>query len=509
MAESVGRLPRLVIRVVGAAAALFYRVDRHGPALPPGPVIVAANHPNSLLDPVLVFRCSERATRPLARAPLFDKLLLGNVIRALGAIPVHRRQDDPDKMHLNEEMFRAAVDVLRGGGAIQVYPEGRSFSRGRLAEFRTGTARIALRAEAASDWRLGLSIVPVGITYSRQERARTAVAVRFGEAFACADLEGAFRRDPVAAAQTLTRRIEAAIRAQTLNFVHPGDRALVELAEQMYVREVRWVPWRARERLGTRFPRLQRFAAGLEWLRRESPDEHKVLVAMVERYAALHAHVGAGLGDVPPRYGLVPVARYIAVRGTLLVAALPMAAAGLAAWAPVTRLSDWVVKRSDPEFEVRATYKLAALLFGGALAWSLWIALAYVAGGAIVAALVAGVVPVCGYVAVQWLDVAKEVREDAALFLRLRGRPQVRERFARARFELARAFRRVERRLLRAEQAESAVAEPGAGDALRIDYAPLADSRELADSQESADARQLPSARDRANVPVSAPRKGR
>lgn len=447
MAESLGTFPRLVIRIVGAAAALFYRVDRHGPALPPGPAIVAANHPNSLLDPVLVFLCSERPTRPLARAPLFDKLLLGSVIRALGAIPVHRRQDDPDKMHLNEEMFRAAVDVLRSRGAIQVYPEGRSHSGGRLAEFRTGTARIALRAEAESDWRLGLSIVPVGITYSRQERARTAVVVRFGKAFACADLEDAFRRDPVVAARTLTRRIERAIRAQTLNFVHPGDRALVELAEQMYVRESRWVPWRARERLGTRFPRLQRFAAGLEWIRRESPDEHRALVDKVERYAALHASVGAGSGEVPPRYGLVPVARYIAVRGTLLAAAFPLAIVGLAAWAPVTRLSDWVVKRSDPEFEVRATYKLAALLFGGALAWGAWVALAYVAGGAAAAAVVAGAVPVCGYAALQWLDLAKVVREDAALFLRLRGRPDVRERFARARFELARTFRRLEKRL--------------------------------------------------------------
>ena len=445
------RFPQLVVKVVGAAAAAFYKVDRHGPPLPDGPLLVAANHPNSLLDPVLVFRCSERATRPLARAPLFDKALLGTIIRALGAIPVHRREDDPEKMHLNEGMFRDATKVLLDGGAIQIFPEGRSHSQSSLAEFRTGAARIALRAEDAAGWGLGLSIVPVGITYSRKERARTSVAVRFGSPFSCADLSNAYRHDPMLAARMLTRRIEAAVRALTLNFVDPRDRKLVEIAEQMYVRESRWVPWRARERLGTRFPRLQRFAAGLEWIRRESPEEHDALVARVERYAALHAGVGAGKGDVPPRYGLTPVARYIAVRGSVLLLTLPAAAAGLLVWAPVVRLPAFVVARVKPDFEVEATYKLATLLFGGALAWAVWAAAGYVAGGTVAAALVAAAVPVCGYATVQWLELAKEVREDATLFLRLHGRPEVRRQFARMRRELAASFHQVERRLMSAQ----------------------------------------------------------
>ena len=442
-----GRFPKLVVKVVGAAAATFYRVDRHGPPLPDGPLIVAANHPNSLLDPILVFRGSERTTRPLARAPLFDKILLGTILRALGSIPVHRREDDPEKMHLNEGMFREAITVLLQRGAIQIFPEGRSHSQSSLAQFRTGAARIALRAEDAAGWRLGLSIVPVGITYSRKERARTSVAVRFGRPFACADLKDAYRHDPMLAARMLTRRIETAVRALTLNFADPRDRPLVEMAEQMYVRESRWVPWRARERLGTRFPRLQRFAAGLEWIRRESPEEHAALVAKVERYAALHAYVGAGTGDVPPRYALTPVARYIAVRGTLLLLTFPLALAGVLVWAPVVRLPAIVVARAKPDFEVEATYKLTVLLFGGALAWSLWVAAVYLAGGTAAAAAAALAVPVCGYAAVQWFELAREVREDAALFLRLQGRPDVRRQFARLRRELVATFQQVERRL--------------------------------------------------------------
>ena len=446
MARPQSRIARLITRVAGTAAGVFYRVDHHGPSLPDGPLLVAANHPNSLLDPILIFLCSERLPRPLARAPLFDGLMLGPLLRVLGGIPVYRRQDDPAAMHRNQDMFRAATRVLREGGAIQIYPEGRSHSEAHLVEFRTGAARIALQAEAEAGWELGLSIVPVGITYSRKERARTAVTVRFGHAFECADLKDIYLKDPVAAARALTERIEAGIRARTLNFVHHEDRALVEVAEQLYARESRWVPWRAREALGTRFPRLQRFAAGLEWIRREAPEEHRELRRKVERYAALTARVGAGEGDVPPRYGLVPVARYIAVRGTLLLLGLPFALSGSVFWVPVTQLTGVAVRSLRPDYEVRATFKLAGLLGGVVAAWVLWVVLGYAAGGPIAALGAAVVAPLCGYVAIVWGELAREVKEDTILFLKLQGRPDVRMRFARMRRELVGTFRRLEKR---------------------------------------------------------------
>ena len=219
----------------------------------------------------------------------------------------------------------------------------------------------------------------------------------------------------------------------------------MEVAEQLYVRESRWVPWRAREALGSRFPRLQRFAAGLERIRREAPEEHRELRHKVERYAAMNARLGAGEGGVPPRFGLVPVARYIAVRGTLLLLGLPFTVAGAVLWVPVTRLASFSVRRLRPDSEVTATYKLVALLGGVVAAWALWAFLGYVMGGALHAAGAAVVAPLCGYVAIQWVELAREVKEDTVLFLKLQGRPDVRMRFARMRRELAETFRRLER----------------------------------------------------------------
>ena len=57
-----------------------------------------------------------------------------------------------------------------------------------------------------------------------------------------------------------------------------------------------------------------------------------------------------------------------------------------------------------------------------------------------------------GYVAMLWVELATEVKEDTILFLKLQGRPDVRMRFARMRRELVETFRRLEKRW----QAESA-----------------------------------------------------
>jgi 1-acyl-sn-glycerol-3-phosphate acyltransferase len=159
-------IARIVTRLVGWAASIFLRIERAGPAVPPGPALVVANHPNSLLDPLVLFHTAGRTTRPLAKAPLFEQLVLGTVLRGLGGLPVYRRQDDPALMHRNDETFARAVAALHAGDAVQMYPEGKSHSDPELAPLRTGAARIALRAEAERGWTLGLQVVVIDVPAS-------------------------------------------------------------------------------------------------------------------------------------------------------------------------------------------------------------------------------------------------------------------------------------------------------------------------------------------------------
>ena len=130
----------------------------------------------------------------------------------------------------------------------------------------------------------------------------------------------------------------------------------------------------------------------------------------------------------------------------LLLLGLPFALSGSVFWVPVTQLTGVVVRSLRPDYEVRATFKLATLLGGVVAAWVLWVVLGYAAGGPFAALGAAVVAPLCGYVAILWVELAREVKEDTVLFLKLQGRPDVRMRFARMRRELVETFRRLEKR---------------------------------------------------------------
>src|SRR5262245_6068161 len=76
----------------------FRSVDvRHPERVPAiGPVLLCINHPNNFIDSLVVGAAIPRKVHYLATAALFRHLLIGRFLRACGAIPVYRRQDDPD-----------------------------------------------------------------------------------------------------------------------------------------------------------------------------------------------------------------------------------------------------------------------------------------------------------------------------------------------------------------------------------------------------------------------------
>ena len=90
------------------------RVPREGPA------ILASNH-MSYLDPLTLAWLADRRgrrVRYLAKAELFDKFALGSALRAVHQIPVRRGSDEA------ASSLVAAVDALRAGECVTVFPEG-------------------------------------------------------------------------------------------------------------------------------------------------------------------------------------------------------------------------------------------------------------------------------------------------------------------------------------------------------------------------------------------------
>jgi glycerol-3-phosphate O-acyltransferase / dihydroxyacetone phosphate acyltransferase len=433
-------LTRIVAALTGWTASVFYRVEKVGGPLPDGPVLVTANHPNALLDPLLVFHTAGRPARPLAKAPLFEQVFVGSMLRALGGLPVYRKQDDVALMHRNDETFRRAIEALVAGDAVQIFPEGRSHSEPGLAPLRTGAARIALGAEAARDWKLGLKVVPVGITYRRKALFRGRALVVIGRPFGLAELEQSYERDPQECARTLTDRIGEELRRVTLNLSEREDQDLVETAEALYVREKGLSRPRERDPLHERLPRLQRFAEGLAWLRACDPEHHDRLVQAVRHYRRLSRMLGANEGDVPARYTFGSVLGYLLREAPAILIGAPLAFVGTVLWYLPYVLPRIIVSRMKLEVESIATYKLASGFFLWPLFVLLYVWIGWKLGG-LAGAGVAGVaLPLLGGIALAWRERWDRVREDARLFFRVLKRGEIAERLAAERAALTAEF---------------------------------------------------------------------
>lgn len=210
----------------------YYRLTVGGSAPPAnGPVLVVANHTNSLMDPALIVVAAGRTVRFMAKAPLFTYPGLGWLVRAVGSVPVYRTQDDPKGVRQNYDVFRDVHQALADGYALGIFPEGTSHSASRLKPLKTGAARIALGAAQ----RIGRAfpIVPFGLVFRDRRTFRSAAHVIVGASPAWDDLaqRGSDDKDAV---RELTRRIEASMRAVTLNLQDWSDEQLVRCAERVW-----------------------------------------------------------------------------------------------------------------------------------------------------------------------------------------------------------------------------------------------------------------------------------
>lgn len=221
----------------------FRRIEvRHRSRLQtPGPLIIAANHPNTLMDPLVVAAHRRDSVAFLAKSTFFKGAFMKWLMGQTNSIPIYRRQDaegddpaaqaSPEELaRRNEATFGRSYDYLDTGGTIMIFPEGTSVSERRLRPLKTGAARIALGAAARHDFKREVHILPVGINYFDPSRFRSDVLLNVALPIRVADYAAIYAQDPLAAADELTEEIRRRLEE---NLVITRDAAEDELVQQV------------------------------------------------------------------------------------------------------------------------------------------------------------------------------------------------------------------------------------------------------------------------------------
>lgn len=394
------------------AAIFFRRIEVVGLENVPGNggVIFAVNHPNALIDPLVLLCFTPRDVSFLAKAPLFRYPLIGWFVRQFDSIPVYRKQDNAATAN-NAQTFAMARAVLARGGTIAIFPEGTTHSDPRLRELKTGAARIALGAAASGD--TTLRIVPAGIYYTSKETFRSSALICFGEPVGVDRIE--LRDDgepPSDAVQQLTSAIELALADVTLQADSHAALDLVARAEDVFSSA-------HPNALGWELELRRRFVKGYTYLREHSPERLELLASRITQFEAELE----GVKLTPDE--LVAPNRARAgrlVRSTLiLLLLLPFAAAGILVNYLTYRVIGFLAQKlARGEEEVIGTMKFVGALLLYPITWLLlmFVVEHYAGWRWAFAALAA--MPVLGYAALRVSEEADRVIGRMRALARLR-----------------------------------------------------------------------------------------
>lgn len=406
-------LCRLLLRI------FFRRIETVGAEQIPSeaPTLYVLNHPNALLDPLFILCLSPRPVTFLAKAPLFSTFLVKHFVRAFECLPVYREQDGEDRQR-NQAIITAAIALLAGGKALALFPEGTSHSDPKLRPLKSGAARIALSSSAA----VGESppspvrIVPVGLHYSDKTTFRSNALLVYGPPIETPRVElDADARPPRAAVEQLTAEIDAALARVT---VQAHSHEVIELARSA----ARILAAADRDEQlqapgsAPRDPQVElerRLIAGYERLREHKPVELERVVARVRNYEAELARHGLPV-DHPAKLDRRAAIGWGLRRLTTLALLLGPALIGIVTHFPAYRVIDRLAHRvAKQSTDVLATLKLIAGFLFFPLTYLLLAVVVGVRFGALAAVIAAPILPLCGYAALRFIELAVDFVDRA------------------------------------------------------------------------------------------------
>lgn len=228
------RLTRIFVKI--AMRVFFQRIElRNGGQVPDdGPVLFVANHPNSIMDALVIGVVTKRKVNYVARSGLFSNKFNDWFLRSTGVIPVYRKMDSPDQMSQNVLTFESCYQALERGEAIGIFPEGSSDMARKVKRIKTGAARIVLEAEKRNNYSLGITLLPIGLYFFSRSRFRGRVLVNVGQPIRLRRFFERNEQNNVEAVQELTKKIQRSLEKITINIRHEELDEFVRDIEILY-----------------------------------------------------------------------------------------------------------------------------------------------------------------------------------------------------------------------------------------------------------------------------------
>jgi len=179
-----------ILKIPAQIAFYFYcrhlSVNSHSILKTEGPLLIAANHPNSFLDAIIVATLFKRPIYSLARGDAFTNRFVTFLLRSMKIMPVYRISEGAENLNENYSTFDKCKEIFKKNGIVLIFSEGLCLNEWHLRSLKKGTARLAL-----DSWNQGipLKILPLGINYHSFNSFGKNIILRFGSMITRKDID--------------------------------------------------------------------------------------------------------------------------------------------------------------------------------------------------------------------------------------------------------------------------------------------------------------------------------
>ncbi len=189
-----------------------------------GPLLIAANHPNSFLDAILLCAIFKQPIYSLARGDAFKNNFIHKILTSLKMFPVYRVSEGVENLEENYKTFEDCIQVFKQNGIVLIFSEGRCVNEWHLRPLKKGTARLAISA-----WEQGipLKVIPLGLNYNSFNSFGKNIIANFGQFITPQNI--AFKNEDAYGVKVQT--FNAALKAQLEKLVieiTPADKKIIK-----------------------------------------------------------------------------------------------------------------------------------------------------------------------------------------------------------------------------------------------------------------------------------------
>lgn len=209
---------------------IYYKIEVKGLKKVPHdkPIVLAPNHTNGFVDPVLVAILLKPKVRFFARGDAFKGRVIKWLLNDMHMSPIYRTQDGYGDVRKNDATFEECKKLLFQHKPILMFPEGLALQEKRLQPLKKGLARIIFQTEEIVAFKKNVHVVPIGLNYTDAKKFRSKVFIHFGDPVSIKKSEDIYRQDKAHAINDFTKILEGCMRNLIITINNKANDKLVE-----------------------------------------------------------------------------------------------------------------------------------------------------------------------------------------------------------------------------------------------------------------------------------------